>query len=54
MASVVEFTGFSRATIYRYIKEGQFPSPCKIGQWASRWKAGEVRAWLEAQKGGAQ
>jgi prophage regulatory protein len=43
------FVGLSRATIYRKIKNGEFPPPIKVG-YASRWKAGDVFDWLKAQE----
>lgn len=46
LAEVVELTGLSRATIYRLMGEGGFPSSVEIGQVAIGWYAGEVLEWL--------
>jgi len=36
----------SRATIYRWIKEGNFPKPVHIGPNMVRWKASDLEVWL--------
>jgi len=46
---VVRFTGLSVPTIYRHIRNGEFPKPIKLGR-ASRWVDSELVAWLEAKK----
>jgi prophage regulatory protein len=48
-ATTVELTGLSVSTIRRKVNEGTFPAPVKLGIRCTRWKAGEVRAWLQAQ-----
>lgn len=35
----------SRATIYRWIKEGNFPKPVHLGANMVRWKASDIEAW---------
>ena len=51
--TVVSVTGLSGATIYRKLKAGDFPRPVRMGARCTRWKAADVRAWIQAQ-GGAQ
>lgn len=46
--TVEEMSGLSRATIYRLIKAGKFPSPRSIGTGAVRWKLSEVVAWQQS------
>jgi prophage regulatory protein len=36
----------SRATIYRWTKEGNFPKPVKLGANMVRWKTSDIEAWL--------
>ena len=43
---VCEVTRLSRATIYRRIWDGHFPSPKRIGSRTVRWPLSSVRAWL--------
>lgn len=51
--TVADATGLSGATIYRKLKAGEFPSPVRMGARCTRWKAADVRAWIQAQ-GGSQ
>ena len=43
---VLEVTGFSRPTLWRYVKAGWFPKPKEIGPRAKRWRREDVEAWL--------
>jgi len=45
-----ELVGLSKAQIYRLAREKKFPAPVKLGKRCTRWKAGDVRAWLQAQE----
>ena len=36
----------SPATIYRWIKEGSFPKPVRLGPNMVRWKASDIEEWL--------
>lgn len=44
---VKALTGFSVTTIYKYVKEGTFPQPRKIGR-STRWKLADVLAFINA------
>lgn len=39
----------SVSTIYRMVAAGDFIAPVKFGTRCTRWRAGEVTAWLRAQ-----
>ncbi len=41
-----EELGVSRATIYRWIKEYNFPQPYKLGPNTSLWYKPEVEEWV--------
>jgi prophage regulatory protein len=43
---VLDLTGLSRATLYRKIQAGTFPSQHKIAERCCGWRAGEVDVWL--------
>jgi Predicted transcriptional regulator len=43
---VLDITGLSRATLYRKVAEGTFPTQHKLGARCSAWRAGEVDIWL--------
>ena len=36
----------SPATIYRWIKEGNFPKPVRLGANMVRWKISDIEAWM--------
>lgn len=37
----------SRATFYRFIKSGQYPSPVRVGKRAVRWRAEDIAALMQ-------
>jgi len=47
LSQVLEIAGLSKAMVYRLVREGKFPKPCKPGGTATRWVESEVRAWRE-------
>ncbi|WP_187647227.1 helix-turn-helix transcriptional regulator [Nitrosophilus labii] len=47
---VTEIVGFKKPTIYKYIREQNFPKPIKTGNRASRWSYQEVMEWIENLK----
>jgi prophage regulatory protein len=46
---VLAKTGVSRATIYRLVKRGDFPSPHKLSERTSVWNEADVDSWLKAR-----
>ena len=40
-------TGLSKATIYRRIATGGFPSPYRIGEKCVRWRETELVRWQD-------
>lgn len=49
--TVEAITGLSRSTIYAKLKAGEFVEPVRIGARCTRFRAGDVQAWLAAQVG---
>jgi excisionase family DNA binding protein len=45
LAEVATMLGIGRSTIYKYIGEGTFPAPIKVGFRSVRWKLTDVLAW---------
>jgi prophage regulatory protein len=43
IVEVVRILGLSRATIYRLLDAGKFPSPVRIGIRAVRWRISDIR-----------
>ena len=47
---VIEMTGLSESSIRRRVREGEFPSPLRLGGPNSRsvgWREEDIDAWLE-------
>ena len=42
-------TGLSRSTLYRKMRDGTFPVPLKVSERAVRWRASEIRAYVESR-----
>lgn len=47
--TVVVLVGLSSATIDRKVKAKNFPKPIKFGTRCSRFRAGDVSAWMRDQ-----
>ena len=47
-----ELLEVSRQTIWRWVREGSFPAPVKLGSNCTRWKMAAVKSW-EAEREGA-
>jgi predicted DNA-binding transcriptional regulator AlpA len=41
----------SRATIWRWVREGTFPSPIKLTQGCTRWRSIDIFEWEAKQEG---
>lgn len=48
-ATVATLTGRGISTLYSMVRAGKFPAPKKHGKRCTRWRAGDVTAWLQAQ-----
>lgn len=50
---ITERYSIARATVWRWVAEGRFPSPVKIGNNCTRWKIADLEQW-EAKMEGAK
>ena len=41
--------GVSRATIWRWVQNGNFPKPVKLSPGCSRWRIEDVQKWAESR-----
>ena len=48
LSTVQALTGLGKTSIYERIKAGEL-KPVKLGARATRFRAGDVQAWLQAQ-----
>ena len=46
LPAVIEKTGLSKTTIYRFIGEGKFPAPVRIGERATGWHEADITQWM--------
>jgi prophage regulatory protein len=46
MQEVTKLVSISRATIYRYLNEGSFPAPIRIGARRVAWRASDINTWF--------
>lgn len=46
---LAERYGVSRNTIWRWTKEGNLPSPVKLGPGVTRWRLADIEQW-EAER----
>lgn len=37
---------FSAATLWRKVRDGEFPAPLKLSAGVTAWRVGDVRSWL--------
>lgn len=49
LKEVIELTGLSRSTIYKYIEDGLFPRSVSLGGRAVAWVEQEVHDWILAR-----
>lgn len=50
IAEVLQITGVSAATIWRWAKDGTFPAPVKLGPNSVGWRASVVRDWIDSRQ----
>lgn len=46
---VMKSTGLARATVYKYMNEGEFPKSVSLGARAVAWVESEVQDWIMDQ-----
>jgi prophage regulatory protein len=47
---LLQITGVSSATVYRWIGEKSFPAPVRLGPNSTGWRESEVEEWLESRQ----
>ena len=45
MKDVTRQTGLSKSTVYSLIKEGKFPPPIRLTEYASGWLLSSINQW---------
>ena len=44
--------GTHPVTLWRWARNGKMPRPIKISDGTARWRAGDVKKWLDAKQAG--
>jgi predicted DNA-binding transcriptional regulator AlpA len=47
---LLRFVPFSKSTLWRRVKTGEFPAPVKLSTGITAWKAEDVRGWILGRK----
>jgi prophage regulatory protein len=47
-------TGLSAPTIYRKVARGEFPEPVRLGARCTRWRSGDLSAWVSSHNVGSR
>lgn len=46
---VLRFVPFSKSTLWRRMKAGDFPAPIRISAGVTAWRAEDVRRWIDGK-----
>lgn len=46
---LLRFVPFSKSTLWRRVKTGDFPAPVKLSSGITAWKAEDVRGWISGR-----
>jgi prophage regulatory protein len=46
---VLKVTGLGRSTIYRWIADGSFPAPVRLGRRAVAWRWSDLDRWTQSR-----
>ncbi len=49
LKQVVELTGTSKTTIYRWIKANQFPKPINLSHASVGWLEADINEWVQSK-----
>lgn len=51
LKDVIAMIGLGHSSKYRYVSEGKFPAPIKVGERSVRWRLSDVLAWSHLSQG---
>ena len=49
LPTVLKVTGLGRSTIYRWIADGSFPAPVRLGPRAVAWRWSDLDRWTSSR-----
>ena len=51
---VLNIIPINRSTLWRWVKDGSFPSPIKLSAGVTVWNCNQVYAWISDENGGVR
>jgi prophage regulatory protein len=48
LPEVESMVGLKKSKLYSLIREGRFPSPCRLGKRSVRWRSNAVHSWINS------
>lgn len=51
LSSLLPIIPFSRAKVWRDVRDGKFPAPVKLGDHVTAWRVEDIRAWMADPQG---
>ena len=49
LPTVLKMTGLGRSTIYRWVADGSFPAPVRLGPRAVAWRWSDLDLWTRSR-----
>lgn len=49
LPAVIAMAGIGRDTIYKLVRNGEFPRPRKLTDHCTGWREDEIREWIESR-----
>lgn len=50
LPEVESITGLKKSAIYLWVKQGEFPTPVKLGTKSVAWRSDEIEKWISSRK----
>jgi prophage regulatory protein len=50
LPGVLAAVGLKKSTVYKWIREGRFPAPVRLGENSVGWREADIEAWLAARE----
>jgi predicted DNA-binding transcriptional regulator AlpA len=50
LEQVLELIPYSKVTVWRLVRRGEFPAPVKLGLKKTAFRANEIQAWIDARE----
>lgn len=47
---VLKLTGLGRSTVYRWIADGSFPAPVRLGPRVVAWRLSDLDRWTQSRR----